>query len=169
MLRKLPKDCFLEVTFGYTSFPVGFQFIFCDLNMFKKSSRRSMYFLYHEDVLLKLSPNNSQWVLRRAQHVAGSRCTEFTSKWMARRKTWHRGRQLHRLLLPKSWRLQKNPSGASTATVWGLKCKRRTSIFQKPEQYFSQLCLPTHPYWDDLVDLVKDCVLFQILPLQWHQ
>lgn len=49
----------------------------------------------------------------------------------------------------------------------GLKCKR-TSGFQKPGWDFSQLCLPTHLSWNGL-HLVRNHVLVQIWPPQWHQ
>lgn len=67
---KFPKIVFLKVTFGYTNFPVGLQFIFCDLNMFKKSSWRLIYFY----IMMMFCSSSPQ--------IIHSRCRGEHSMWV---------------------------------------------------------------------------------------
>lgn len=97
--------------FWVSQFSSSLQFIFCDLKMLRKSSQRLMYF----SIRMMFCSSSPQ--------IFPSRCWEEPSmwldhtalnsqanKWMGRCKTWQR-----HLLLPKSWRLQWNPSSGSAA------------------------------------------------------
>lgn len=93
--------------FWVSQFSSSLQFIFCDLKVFRNP---------HKDWWISLSGWCSAQIFPSGCCGEASVWLDHTAlnsqakKWMGRCKTWQR-----HLLLPKSWRLQWNPSSGSAA------------------------------------------------------
>lgn len=96
--------------FWVSQFSSSLQFIFCDLEMLRSPHKDwwiSIWGWCSTQALPKYflvgAKENPAWL----DHTAPN---SQANKWMGRCKTWQR-----HLLLPKSWRLQWNPSSGSAA------------------------------------------------------